>query len=121
MIEKKEIDTVLVIVKKGLINNWINEFKIHSYIKPKILGQNKFSNYYIFNSPSRLILTNYEVLRSEFGRFKLFLKARDVAAVLDESSKIKNPNSRLTKIILELSPFFIKRVIILLYRNFFVN
>lgn len=110
-LEKKEIDTVLFIVKKGLINNWLNEFKIHSYINPKILGQNKFSNYYAFNSPSRLILTHYEVLRSELGRFKLFLKTRDVAAVLDESTKIKNPDSSITKVMLELSPLFKKRII----------
>ncbi len=110
-LEKKEIDTVLFIVKKGLIYNWLNEFSIHSYIKPKILGQNRNSNYYVFNSPSRLILTHYEVIRSELGRFRLFLKSRNVAAILDESTKIKNPRSSLTKALFELVTLFKKRVI----------
>lgn len=110
-LEIKEVDTILFVVKKGLINNWVNEFDLHSYIRPQIISQNKAANYYVFNSPSRLLLTHYEVLKSELERFKLFLKTRDVAVVLDESTKIKNPISALTKAIFALSSFFKKRII----------
>jgi len=110
-LENKIADTVLVVAKKGLVKNWINELNSHSYIAPKILAQNRGENFYVFNSPSRLILTHYEVLKSEYARFELFLKARDVAVILDESTKIKNPNTSLTKALFKLAPLFKKRII----------
>ncbi|MBN2031585.1 DEAD/DEAH box helicase [bacterium] len=110
-LENKLIDTVLFVAKKGLLHNWIKEFDTHTFMKPKMLSQNHMANYYTFNSPSRLILTHYEVLRSEYKRLLLFLKTRNVAVILDESAKIKNPNSSLTQIIFKLAPLFKKRVI----------
>ena len=107
----KQADTILFVVKKGLLRNWEKEFAIHSYIKPKILTQDRSSNYYVFNSPARLLLTHYEVLRSELDRLSLFLKTRDVAVVFDESTKIKNPESSLTKAAFSLAPLFKKRFI----------
>jgi SNF2 family DNA or RNA helicase len=110
-LEKKRVDTVLFVTKKALIHNWKKELTIHSHINPRILSQNQRDNFYVFNTPSRFILTHYEVLRGEFDRFKLFLKSRDVSVILDESAKIKNPNSELTKVYFELSMLFKGRVI----------
>ncbi len=110
-LENRYIDTVLYVAKKGLLNNCAKEFTTHTFLKPRILSQNRNENFYTFNSPSRLILTHYEVLKSEAQRFKLFLKSRNVGVILDESAKIKNPNSVLTKAIFELAPLFNKRVI----------
>ena len=110
-LEKKYLDTVLIIVKKSLIQNWDIELKDHCYIRQSYLTQNKQKNYYVFNGPARLIIANYEVLQSEEKRMLLFLKARDVGVILDESAKIKNPESKLTQTFFRLSPFFKKRVI----------
>lgn len=110
-LENKLVDVVLFIAKKGLINNWLKEFSSHTYMKPKLITQDRKANYYSFNSPTRLILTHYEAIRSEQKRFELFLKARNVAAILDESAKIKNPNSSLTKVLLNMAPLFKKRFI----------
>ncbi len=110
-LNKKAVDTVLFVAKKSLVWNWKNEFDSHSFIKPKILSQDRKANFYVFNSPSRLILTHYEVLKSENARLQLFLKARNVAIILDESTKLKNPQSSLTKAAFKLAPLFIKRVI----------
>ncbi|NLZ05732.1 MAG: DEAD/DEAH box helicase [Phycisphaerae bacterium] len=110
-LERKLVDTVLFVVKKGLLANWEKEFRTHTHMRPKVLSQNRKENYYIFNSPSRLILTHYEVLKSERERFQLFLKARNVAVILDESTRIKNPYSALTRTIFELAPLFRRRVI----------
>jgi len=109
--EKKKIDTVLFIVKKGLVNNWLREFRIHSHITPKLITQNRRANYYVFNSPARAIVAHYEAIKKEKERMILFLKTRDVAVILDESVKIKNPESSLTKAFFEMAPFFKKRVI----------
>ncbi len=109
--EKKVIDTVLFIVKKGLITNWRREFEIHSHILPKILTQNHKTNFFIFNSPARVILAHYEAVKSEKERMKLFLKTRNVAVILDESPKIKNPDSLLTKAFFDIAHLFKKRII----------
>lgn len=109
--EKKIVDTVLLIVKKTLINNWTREFEIHAHVKPRLLTQNRKANFFVFNSPARVILAHYEVIKSEKERVKLFLKTRDVAAILDESAKIKNPESSITKAFFEVAPLLKRRVI----------
>ena len=110
-LERKLVDTVLLVTKKSLINNWERELASHTYIKPKLLTQNSRANFHAFNSPSRVMLTHYEVLRSEQNRFLLFLKARDVGVILDESAKIKNPTSEITKALFQLSSLFKRRFI----------
>lgn len=110
-LEKKDIDTVIVVTKKQLVHNWEGEFLFHTHIKPKILGQDKKSNYYVFNSVTRVILTNFETLSTEKERFKLYLKTRNVAVILDESTKIKNPESKIAQDYFELAPLFKIRTI----------
>ena len=88
-LENNVIDTVLFVVKKALISNWTKEFEKHTYVRPRILSQNPKVNFYAFNSPSRLMLMNYEVLIKEKERLKLFLKSRNVGVILDESAKIR--------------------------------
>ena len=105
------VDTVLVVTKKQLVQNWIREFKNHTSIKPAVLDTNKQSNFFIFTGPARVVVTNFEVLVSEFEQVKLFLETRNVAIIIDESAKLKNPDAKLTKTFFELSPLFAKRVI----------
>ena len=110
-LSEKEIDTVLIVTKKGLVKNWQEETKIHSYLHPKVLDNNRNSNFYVFNSATSLIVTNFETISLEKNRFKLFLKSRNVGIIIDESAKLKNPDSQLSKDFLELSPLFIKKII----------
>lgn len=110
-LSEKDIDTVLIVTKKGLVKNWEEETSIHSYLKTKILDNNRNSNYYVFNSPTKLIITNFETISMELKRFKLFLKSRNVAIIIDESAKLKNPDSKLTKDFFELSSLFKKKII----------
>lgn len=110
-IEYKEIDTVLIVTKKQLIYNWENEFATHTHIKPAILGRNRSDNYYVFNGPARVVITNFETILAEKDRFQLYLKARNVAIIIDESAKIKNPDSLITTALFELAPKFRIRTI----------
>jgi SNF2 family DNA or RNA helicase len=57
------------------------------------------------------VLTHYEAIKTEVERFRFYLRSRTVATILDESTKIKNPESTLTQIFFELSPLFERRVI----------
>lgn len=108
---KREIDTVLIVTKKSLISNWINEVTEHTFLKPKIISQNLLQNSYIFNSPTRMIICHYEVFPNEVERIKLFCKSRNVAIILDEATKIKNPDSQISKSFIDLSKYFTKRII----------
>ena len=110
-LEKGLVDTVVVVAKKSLVLNWRRELFYHTHIVPQILNQSRMNNFNVFNSPSRVVLTHFEVFLSERERFSLYLKSRDVGVVIDESAKIKNPNARLTQAIIDLAPLFKKRVI----------
>lgn len=105
-LNKRQIDTVLIVTKKQLIQNWYNEFLLHSFIKPRVLSNKKNENYYIFNGASKVILTNFETISVEKERISLFLRARDVAIIVDESVKLKNPDSKITGDFLDLSGLF---------------
>ncbi len=105
-LQYKDIDTVLIVTKKTLVQNWYNEFGVHTHLRPKIMDSNKGSNFYILNSPAKVIITNFETISGEKDRLKLFLESRNVAIVIDESTKIKNPESKLTQDFFELAPLF---------------
>lgn len=110
-LEYKEIDTVLIVTKKQLVENWRGEFEIHTNIIPKILTNKRGENYYVFNSNTRVVITNFETISGEKDRFKLFLKTRNVAIIIDESTKLKNPQSKLTQDFFEISNLFKIRII----------
>ncbi len=105
-LKNKDIDTVLVFTKKQLVQNWINEFKIHTDIKPSILTNNKRDNFFVFNGTSRVIVANFEIVLSEKERIFLFSKARNLAIIIDESTKLKNPESAIAKNFHSLSDSF---------------
>ena len=110
-LQNKEVDTILVFTKKGLVANWEREFKAHSQLTPLVLSENSTKNYYVFTTPTRLVLSHFEAAKKEQRRFAAWLSSRRVAVIIDESAKIKNPEADLTKVFFELSPLFTKRVI----------
>ncbi len=107
----KVVDSVLIVTKKGLIQNWRSEIESHSHLRARVLGQDRSANFYSFNSPARLYLAHYEVLISERKRLELFLKTRRVAIILDEAHKIKNPDAEISQALHSLSDGFLRRVI----------
>lgn len=110
-LEYKDIDTVLIVTKKTLVSNWIGEFSTHTNIKPATLDNKKGSNFFVLNSSVRVIVTNFETISGEKDRMSLFLQTRNVAIIIDESAKIKNPESKLTQAFFELAPLFKIKVI----------
>ncbi len=105
------VDSVVIVTKRGLIQNWVDELALHAHVQPRLLSQDRRANFLAFNSPARIYLVHYEVLKSEKKRLKLFLKTRRVAVILDEAHKIKNPDSGLTQALFDLAPGFVRRVI----------
>ena len=106
------VDTVFVITKKTLIQNWVDEISVHSHITPRVLlSSSQRENNAALNSPVVMYIMNYEVISTSFPLLQLFLKTCHVGAVLDESQKIKNPESNLTKCFHALANGFVRRVI----------
>ena len=105
------VDAILFVTKRGLVENWVDELRAHSYLHPRVLDQNHASNFFALNAAVAVYLTHYEVVKSEERRLTLFLKTRRVAAILDESHKIKNPDSDVAAAFHRLAPLFARRVI----------
>lgn len=110
-LKSRDIDSVLIITKKQLVNNWVNELKNHTYIRPKVLGTNKGTNYSVLNSSAKIIVTNFETIVGEKERIELFLKSRSVATIIDESTKLKNPTANLTQCFFDIAGLFKIRTI----------
>ena len=58
-----------------------------------------------------MYLTHYEVIKSEERRLALFLKTRRVAAILDKSQKIKDPESGTARALHRLREGFVRQII----------
>ena len=108
---KRDIDTVMIVTKKQLVANWCSEFQEHTHLHPSILSTDRKSNFYVLNSASNVIITNFETISTEKARIKLFLQTRNVAIILDESTKIKNSESKITQDFFEIAPLAQIRVI----------
>lgn len=110
-LQSDTVDTVFIVTKKSLVENWYNEVKGHCHITPHILSGNRAQNSISFNSPVLLYITNYEVIATNARIIKLFLQTCRVGCILDESQKIKNPEAALTRAFHDVSSFFERRVI----------
>lgn len=110
-LENRDIDTILIVTKKQLVKNWVDELKFHTHIRPVVISSNKRDNYHVLNSTARLIIANFEAITTDFKRIKFFVQNRDVAIIIDESTKLKNPEAKLTKVFFEIAPYFKIRTI----------
>jgi SNF2 family DNA or RNA helicase len=94
------------VTKKQLVKNWEDEFAAHTHIRAKVLSNNRRDNFYVLNSPAKVIITNFETISTERERIELFLKCRNVAIIIDESTKLKNPDAKLTQDFIAISNLF---------------
>ena len=106
------VDTVFVVSKKSLVRNWVEELSIHSYVIPRVLSGNRRENSIALNSPVLIYIMNYEVISSNLDLLTAFLKTCRVGAVLDESQKIKNPESKLSQNFHSIAQLFTRRIIL---------
>ena len=106
------VDTVFVVTKKILVENWTQEIAAHSFVTPRVLSGNRRQNSIALNSPVLIYIMNYEVISTNLDLISAFLRTCRTAAILDESQKIKNPKSRITECFLSIGPRFSKRIIL---------
>ena len=105
------VDTIFIVTKKSLITNWVHELTVHSWITPSVLSDDRRRNSSYLNSPVLVYVLNYEIVPANAELIRDFLRTCRVAAVLDESQKIKNPDTNLARCFHSLSSGFERRVI----------
>ena len=110
-LQSDTVDTVFIVTKKSLVQNWRREVAGHCHITPHILSGNRRQNSTSLNSPVLLYVTNYEVISANAQIIRLFLHTCRVGCILDESQKIKNPDAALTRTFLKIASLFHRRVI----------
>ena len=110
-LEEDIVDTVFVVTKKMLVQNWFDELIIHSYVTPKILSDNRRENSIALNSPILIYIMNYEVISANLDIIRLFLGTCRAGVILDESQKIKNPDAKLTADFHTIANKFTRRII----------
>ena len=105
------VDTVFIVTKKSLVENWRSEVAGHCHITPHILSGNRAQNNASLNSPVLVYITNYEVIAANASIIRLFLQTCRVGCILDESQKIKNPEAALTRTFHDVALSFERRII----------
>ena len=110
-LKTNQVNTVVICTKKGLIRNWQHEFKVHSHLHPRIISSDRTANHRALFSASRVFITSYEAVAAVEEKLSRWTKHRAVAVILDESQKIKNPDSKLAQSFFRLSDCFKRRVI----------
>jgi len=106
------IDGALIVCKKTLLRTWEKEIKMHSYLNVTNLSGECYSRKKQFLKFSHFYVINYEALLQEEFLIRSLLKIRKLAIVLDESHRIKNPESIATKVIFRIKDLAKKRVLI---------
>jgi hypothetical protein len=97
-LKNKLVDTVIFLNKKRINSKLERRIKRTHIHETKNTDTNPLNNYYVFNSPARLILAHFESFIKEHYRLKdYFLLTRNVAIIIDESAKIKNQIQTLQK------------------------
>ncbi len=110
-LREEVVDSVLIVTKKSLIANWDNELQIHGNMHPLVLSSNKSENFDRMSLPGYVYLCNYEAVRGNLDSFKRFLKFRKIGIILDESTQIKTPKSKITQSLHEIAKSAVRRII----------
>ena len=110
--QENKIQGVLVIAPMSLLLNWEQEVEKHSYLLPIVIKGSKREKRYRYLTGANFYILNYESVIYELQRVKRFCKSRKVAIVLDESARIKDPESKTAQSVFQLSKLSVKRIII---------
>ena len=105
------VDTIFVVTKKSLVQNWCDELVSHSYVTPRVLSSNRRENSIALNSPVLIYIMNYEVISTNLDLLRQFLRTCRAGVILDESQKIKNPEAKLSVCFHSIMDGFVRRII----------
>lgn len=104
--EDLSVRATLIICPVSVLSNWLEQFEQHVSANVKV-------NVYLYYGPERnrspkfllsqdVVITTYNVLSTEFGNKSPLHKINWLRVVLDEGHIIRNPNTLMSKAVLEL-------------------
>lgn len=108
----KTVDSVLIVTKKTLVNNWASEFKTHSNYLPLVPSFGASKLRYRFLPKGGVYILHYQALEQNAFRIKLLFKTERIGLIIDEAHYIKNPNSKIAKVLYELADKSARRLVL---------
>ena len=107
------IGAVLIICPNGLKSNWAQEVEKFSTLTYAVFGSGRNARRVAFRSlRAAFYIINYEAVDSEVASLKALLRFKPIAMVLDESHRIKTPEAKTTRAVLELRTHAARRYIL---------
>jgi SNF2 family DNA or RNA helicase len=111
-IRDKVVEAALVVCKKSLIGVWTSEVEKHSHLVALAIYGSSRERGMSATTDADFYITSYETLTPELPRIRQLMAISRTAMILDESHRIKDPNSVAARSVFEISPLAVKRIII---------
>lgn len=93
----------VIVCPNGLKTNWAEEIERFSSLPYAVFGAGRKARRQAFQSLSAAFyVINYEAVAAEMPSLRALLRFKPMALVLDESHRIKTPEAKVTKALLEL-------------------
>jgi SNF2 family DNA or RNA helicase len=93
----------LIICPNGLKTNWAEEIERFSTLPYAVFGSGRKARRVAFRSLRAVFyVINYEAVHAELASLRALLRFKPMALVLDESHRIKTPDSKVTRAVLQL-------------------
>ena len=93
----------LIICPNGLKTNWAEEVERFSTLPYAVFGSGRKARRVAFRSlRAAFYVINYEAVHAELASLRALLRFKPMALVLDESHRIKTPDSKVTRAVLQL-------------------
>lgn len=109
----QSIDAALIVCPNGLKTNWAEEIEKFSNLPYTVFGSGRSERRLAFSSlKANFYIINYEAVAAELASLKALLRFKRIAVVLDESHRIKTPDSRTTRAIHALRGLAVRRYIL---------
>ena len=93
----------VIVCPNGLKTNWAEEIEHFSSLPYAVFGAGRKARRQAFQSlAAAFYVINYEAVAAELPSLRALLRFKPMALVLDESHRIKTPESKVTKALLKL-------------------
>lgn len=97
------LEGALVVCPNGLKSTWAEEIERFSSLPFAVFGAGRTARRTAFRSlRAAFYVINYEAVGAELASLRALLRFKPMALVLDESHRIKTPEARVTKAVLQL-------------------
>lgn len=102
-IDAGNLKGALIVCPNGLKSNWADEIERFCSLPYAVFGAGRTARRTAFRSlRASFYVINYEAVAAELPSLRALLRFKPMALVLDESHRIKAPDARVTKAVLQL-------------------